>query len=252
VLVAADKGTRITMSNAGATTITVNTSLFAAGDTLFITNIGAGACTITAGTATVSTASTLVLAQYDSGTLYFTSTGVAIWEKYQGATTSSSGLTKVSTGTFSAVANTSTTFDGVFTSSYKKYLVVSNGIVTSASTPILLQLRVAAATTATNYYGNNSEFRSAGTLVRVEASNATSCQISNGSSTIPSYMSLTFANVGNASEKPAFSGTGFSGPSSAVILMGFSNETAATYDGFILSVASGTMTGSVTVYGLAN
>jgi hypothetical protein len=73
------------MSNAGATTITVNTSLFAAGDTLFITNIGAGACTITAGTATVSTASSLVLAQYDSGTLYFTSAGVSIWQKYQGA-----------------------------------------------------------------------------------------------------------------------------------------------------------------------
>ena len=85
VLVAADAGTRITMSNAGATTITVNTSLFTAGDTLFITNIGAGASTITAGTATVSTASSLVLAQYDSGCLYFTSAGVAIWEKYDGA-----------------------------------------------------------------------------------------------------------------------------------------------------------------------
>jgi len=79
VLVAADAGTRITMSNAGATTITVNTALFTAGDTLTITNIGAGACTITAGTATVSTAGSLVLNQYDSGTLYFSSTSVAIW-----------------------------------------------------------------------------------------------------------------------------------------------------------------------------
>ena len=78
-LVAADAGTRITMSNAAATTITVNTSLFTAGDTLIITNIGAGVCTITAGTATVSTAGSLALAQYDSGTLYFTSTSAAIW-----------------------------------------------------------------------------------------------------------------------------------------------------------------------------
>jgi hypothetical protein len=78
-LVATDAGTRITMSNAAATTITVNTSLFTAGDTLTITNIGAGVCTITAGTATVSTAGSLALAQYDSGTLYFTSTGVSIW-----------------------------------------------------------------------------------------------------------------------------------------------------------------------------
>ena len=78
-LVASDAGTRITMSNAAATTITVNTALFAAGDTLIITNIGAGVCTITAGTATVSTSGSLALAQYDTGTLYFTSTGVSIW-----------------------------------------------------------------------------------------------------------------------------------------------------------------------------
>ena len=77
VLVAADKGTRVAMNAAGATTITVNTSLFSAGDTVWIQNIGAGTCTITAGTATVSTASSLALAQYGGGTLYFTSAGVA-------------------------------------------------------------------------------------------------------------------------------------------------------------------------------
>ena len=78
-LVATDVGTRIEMSNASATTITVNTSLFTAGDTLFIYNKSAGACTVTAGTATVSTAGSLVLSQYDGGTLYFVSTGVAIF-----------------------------------------------------------------------------------------------------------------------------------------------------------------------------
>jgi hypothetical protein len=78
-LVAADAGTRITMSNASTTTITVNTGVFTAGDTLIITNIGAGVTTITAGTATVSTSASLALNQYDSGTLYFSSTGAAIW-----------------------------------------------------------------------------------------------------------------------------------------------------------------------------
>jgi len=76
-LVAADAGTAISMSNASATTITVNTGLFAAGDTVFIQNIGAGACTITAGTATVATAGSLILPQNDAGILYFTSTGAA-------------------------------------------------------------------------------------------------------------------------------------------------------------------------------
>jgi hypothetical protein len=113
-LVASDAGTRITMSNASATIITVNTSLFAAGDTLFITNIGAGACTITAGTATVSTASSLILAQYDSGTLYFTSAGVSIWQKYQGAAAGGGGkVLQVVEGTAAtaAVSSSSTYAD---------------------------------------------------------------------------------------------------------------------------------------------
>lgn len=81
VLVAADKGTRIEMNAAGATTVTVNTGLFSAGDTLFIQNIGAGACTVTAGTATVdkSTAGSLTLSQYQGGTLYFISPSSAVF-----------------------------------------------------------------------------------------------------------------------------------------------------------------------------
>lgn len=81
VLVAADAGTRIEMNAAGATTVTVNTGLFTAGDTLFIQNIGAGACTVTAGTATVNkaTAGSLTLAQYQGGTLYFVSTSSAVF-----------------------------------------------------------------------------------------------------------------------------------------------------------------------------
>lgn len=79
VLVNTDVGTRIQMNSSSATTITVNTSLFSAGDQVYIVNIGAGICTITAGTATVTTSGSLALGQYDSGTLYFTATGSAIF-----------------------------------------------------------------------------------------------------------------------------------------------------------------------------
>ena len=79
VLTAADAGTVVQMNAAGATTITVNTALFAAGDTVQIQNIGAGVCTITAGTATVSTAGSLALSQYEGGQLYFNSTSAAIF-----------------------------------------------------------------------------------------------------------------------------------------------------------------------------
>ena len=78
-LVAADKGTRVVMNAAGATTITVNTSLFTAGDTLFLQNIGAGVCTVTAGTATVTSSASLALPQYGGGLLYFTSASASIF-----------------------------------------------------------------------------------------------------------------------------------------------------------------------------
>lgn len=79
VLVAADAGTVVQMNAAGATTITVNTALFAAGDTVQIQNIGSGVCTVTAGTATVTTAGSLALSQWEGGQLYFTSTSAAIF-----------------------------------------------------------------------------------------------------------------------------------------------------------------------------
>ena len=79
VLVAADAGTTVAMNAAGSTTITVNTGLFSAGDTVFIQNWGAGTCTVTAGTATVSTHGSLALAQYEGGTLYFASASAAIF-----------------------------------------------------------------------------------------------------------------------------------------------------------------------------
>lgn len=107
-LVAADAGTRITMSNASATTVTVNTAIFAAGDTLQITNIGAGICTVTAGTATVSTAGVLTLAQNASGTLYFTSTGVSIFNGSAAAAASGPSFSAFASATQSLVAVTNT------------------------------------------------------------------------------------------------------------------------------------------------
>jgi len=134
VLVAADKGTRIAMNAAGATTITVNTSLFDAGDTLFIQNIGAGTCTITAGTATVTTASSLALAQWGGGTLYFTSASAAIFfsggaPAYGTATGGIGSPTAVTIGgvnyqylTFNSTGTLTVTKSGFF-----DYLLVSGG-----------------------------------------------------------------------------------------------------------------------------
>ena len=151
-LTIADLGDRVVMNKATATTITVNTGIFAAGDTLWIHNIGAGVCTITAGTATVSTSGSLALAQNSGGTLYFTSTGVAIF--FPTVAASAQGLTLLSTTSFSGVASISLPAD-TFTTTYDHYevlLSVSNA--TSNETNLLMRLRAAGSDNTTANYGN--------------------------------------------------------------------------------------------------
>jgi len=106
VLVAADAGTAISMSNGSATTITVNTGLFAAGDIVTIINLGAGVCTITAGTATVTTSGSLALAQNQGGVLRFTSASAAIF--FQFATPASGDIEGIVTGTDSGLSGGAT------------------------------------------------------------------------------------------------------------------------------------------------
>lgn len=155
-LVASDAGTRITMSNASSTTITVNSSLFAAGDTLFITNIGAGTATITAGTATVSTGSSLALAQYDSGSLYFTSTGVAIWQKYDtGAGGGGGGMTLLSTTTLSGTSTVISVASG-----YINLFIVISGVTASANYELAYRINNIG---GSGYYGQGQRSSNAAT-----------------------------------------------------------------------------------------
>jgi len=142
VLVAADKGTRVVMNAAGATTITVNDSLFSAGDTLFIQNIGAGTCTITAGTATVTTASSLALAQWGGGTLYFTSAGAAIFFSGGGAS--------YGTGTGGIGSPTSVTIGGI---NYQYLQFNSTGTLTITKSGLFDVLAISGGTTGDGQSG---------------------------------------------------------------------------------------------------
>ena len=132
VLTAADAGTTVIMNAAGATTITVNTALFAAGDTVNIQNIGAGTCTVTAGTATVNTAGSLALGQYEGGVLYFRSTSASTFFDYvqSGGT---GGKTLLST---TALSGTSTTVSGISGSYTDLYVYVLAAPSVSATVSI--------------------------------------------------------------------------------------------------------------------
>ena len=123
-LVAADAGTAISMTSTSATTVTVNTGLFAAGDTVFIQNLGSGVSTITAGTATINTSASLALAQYEGGTLYFTSASASLFFKAAGASAAAGGLTLISEQV--AAANSGIDFTSI-SGSFKQLLLVWSG-----------------------------------------------------------------------------------------------------------------------------
>jgi len=70
ILVVGDNNNRIVMNSGSSTTITVNTGIFSANDTVYFVNKGAGTTTITQGAGvTINNASGLSLAQNQSGTL---------------------------------------------------------------------------------------------------------------------------------------------------------------------------------------
>ena len=69
-LLVGDVGKRVIMNVSTASTVTVNNSIFAAGDTIFIANKASNASVITAGAGvSINTSGSLSLAQYGGGTL---------------------------------------------------------------------------------------------------------------------------------------------------------------------------------------
>jgi hypothetical protein len=146
-LVAADAGATVIMNSASATTITVNTGLFSAGDTVFLQNIGAGISTVTAGTATVSTASVLTLAQYESGTLYFTAAGVSIFSKAAGAAAGAdTTYTLLNSGGTTLVGSSTVT---VSITAYNKLFIAIQGATHYANAYTQLRFN---GNTASDYY----------------------------------------------------------------------------------------------------
>jgi len=118
-----DIGTRVIMNSASATTITINASIYSAGDTFFISNIGVGVCTLTAGTCTIASAGPLAIPQYGGGLLYFTSASAAIYYPSAGPA-ASSALTFITSGTITTSATAQ--INNVFSATYDNYLMLIN------------------------------------------------------------------------------------------------------------------------------
>jgi hypothetical protein len=186
-----------------------------------------------------------------TGQVLAVSGGVPAWTTPAGG----SGLTLISRQSFSNVAGTDTTFDGVFTSTYKTYLVAIEKIYGTYADDLQLQFRYAGPTTqAASYNGSSiTTDYSVSTVVNTQTSNGSQATLNLfiGSSDSPTSGYIYFQAVGNASEKPYYQGSVFNADSYNVNVLGGANNVARTYTGFLLKSASSNVTGTVAVYGLA-
>jgi hypothetical protein len=249
VLVATDAGTTITMSSATATTITVNTSLFTAGDTLRIQNIGAAACVVTAGTATVTCAGSLSIPQWGGGTLYFTSASAAVYFP-NAATGSSSAFVLISSGSVSASA--AITLDSIFTSTYRNYKVFINGTCSADDSDITFRFRAGGSTNSANSYSRK--------IISAGASTVTT-SVATGQTSFTSFMATGQTQVTNETiiyAPQVAIATGIQYMSGAVSTNSyeylgsgvFTNTTQ--FDGLVITPVSGTITAQYRIYGLAD
>jgi hypothetical protein len=254
VLVAADAGTTVIMNSASATTITVNTSLFSAGDTVFIQNIGVGVSTITPGTATVNTASSLALAQYESGNLYFTAAGVSIFSKADGAGAGASALTLISTASPSAASSVS--INSCFSATYENYLIMYNYTATNNS-GVQLRMRASGAddSTSTYFWNGFYQWQQSPSALTVEGGGATvtewwlAYQDTQGINTGMVYLYNPFSATNTLYDASTFSNR------STPQFVGRQNYGGRTnnntsYDGFSIVMNTPTITGKVRVYGI--
>ena len=246
-LAATDAGSRITMSSASATTITVNTGLFTAGQSLRIQNIGAGACTITAGTATVTSAGPLALVQWAGGQLFFTSASAAVWFP-DAVTATSAALVLVKSQaigtTVSSVAVTS-----AFDATYETYKIVISG-TTSSSTSDALNLQLGS--TTTGYYsasvGAYYDSASGSTNVR-QSNNGSNFKFAGGITN--NFVSLNIDIVNPQVAEITTIGAFVPYYNSAYETSGYLND-STQYTGFTIIPATGTITGgTIYVYGYA-
>ena len=244
-LVAADAGTAVSMTSTSATTITVNTGLFAAGDTVFIQNLGSGVSTITAGTATVNTSASLALAQYEGGTLYFTSASASVFFKAdKAATGGGSGLTFINKYEPSSVSTQA--MNDIFSSTYKFYKIVWS-VVMSDAAELQLRLRVSGNDATTNYNISQIQVQSGNTVAgsletaigAIPLSYGATSGIKTGELLVlnPFTATKTGINYQHYAEN-ARSGT-----------TGGLHTDSTSYTGCSIYPAQGTITGEISVYG---
>jgi len=163
-------------------------------------------------------------------------------------------LTLIQRSTFSSVADTGTTFDGVFSNTYESYLIsFENFFSATAADDLHLQFRYAGPTTQVGYTGQLSQNEVGSTSWTVVTSNPGNQLVLATDSTSGNPFSGTlFARFSTTGTSNGFIyGFGTESYNSQICVIQGSANDGRTYTGFILKSASANVSGTVAIYGLA-
>jgi hypothetical protein len=179
--------------------------------------------------------------------------GVPSWATPSAA---ASGLTLVQRSSFSNVADTGSTFNGVFTSTYATYLVTIEDMRAATQADDLhMQLKYGTTTQTANYLvANPFSTYSATAMSFANSNNTAQCLIANttGNFQYPGFGYFYISNVGVSSVAPNFKGQFGNGlDNSGYTFNGIVDVTNQTFTGLLLKSSSSNITGTVAIYGLA-
>jgi hypothetical protein len=160
---------------------------------------------------------------------------------------STSGLTLINTTTFSAVASQSV--NSVFSATYDNYLLVFNSIVANGSVTVDLRLRASGTDSSASYSWGLVAVNQLAAAIDAGGSNSTAFRLFNASTDKSGFSNLNINDPFKA-ERTLFNGslTGSFSGNAAGGANGGVHSVATSYDGFTI-LSSGTITGSVNVYG---
>jgi hypothetical protein len=232
--------------------------LFASGEVLTAANMN-----ISAGTGVPVFATTVTRDAAFGGTsekvlaegqlCYLSSTNVvqyydgAAWATVGPAT--SGALVRVGGGTLSGAT---TTFDNVFSATYKFYLItISNG-ENDSNANLTFQFRYAGPTTeATGYYAGLFGFGFNATTAASGNNNSTSATVALlAGASFTGQLQVT--SVDSASYRSRFAGNFSSANNNGGYVVGGENSNSRVHTGFVLGTSAGTFTaGTVNIYGYA-
>jgi hypothetical protein len=175
--------------------------------------------------------------------------GVPTWATAGGG----SGVTLVRRASFTNVANTGTTFDGVFSTTYKNYLVIIENITAATvANDLHAQFRNGTTTLASDYYGAQFGVDYNSTSLTINNTNNLAHMLMTAEMSAGTSLSFQVSGVGVTTTTASVQGTGIDRAKPTAINYAIGYFGASTLvDGIIFKSSSTNITGTVAIYGMA-